>query len=145
MDENIQEQMEKRIEVLKKRVGRCVCKYCGGELKLRQIIFSRYEDARIECFCKNCNRIEYGVEPEIYSTAKYFVEKTKFNCYQTLDDNARTRQMTIAKICEILMWQNQRIGILTPNGYTIDLKLDENYVEDGVVFSDEDLKNEVQI
>ena len=41
---------EKRLDMLKKRTKRCVCKYCGGRLKLRRIIFSDYEDARIEIF-----------------------------------------------------------------------------------------------
>lgn len=69
-------QSKKRLDVLKKRAKRCVCKYCGGELKLRRIIFSSFEDARVEIFCKDCERIEYGVEPQIYQSAKFFVEST---------------------------------------------------------------------
>lgn len=62
--------------MLKKRTKRCVCKYCGGKLKLRRIIFSEYEDARIEIFCSQCDRIEFGVEPEISRSAEYFVENS---------------------------------------------------------------------
>ena len=61
---------EKRVDMLKKRTHRCVCKYCGGKLKLRQIIFSEFEDARTEIFCSDCDRIEFGVEQEIYDSAK---------------------------------------------------------------------------
>lgn len=76
---------EKRLNSLKRRTKRCVCKYCGGTLKLRQIAFSEYEDARVEIFCSECNRIEFGVEREIYSSAKFFVENSRFNCYPDMD------------------------------------------------------------
>ena len=35
---------ESRVEVLKKRVARCVCKYCGQPLTLKRIIFNDFED-----------------------------------------------------------------------------------------------------
>ena len=133
---------KKRIDMLKRRTKRCVCKYCGGRLKLRRIIFSDYEDARIEIFCKDCDRIEFGVEPEIYASAKYFVENSKFNCYPDLDDNEKTKQMTIAKVCEIMAWENQNIGIMDSNGFNIPLKLNESFVGECVTLTDEDLDDE---
>lgn len=39
-----------RVDVLKQRAGRCCCKFCGGKLVVRRIIFSEDEDARIELF-----------------------------------------------------------------------------------------------
>lgn len=45
--EKIANQSQKRMELLKQRAKRCVCKYCGGPLKVRQILFSRYDDARV--------------------------------------------------------------------------------------------------
>lgn len=131
----------KRIEMLKKRTRRCVCKYCGSQLRLRRIIFSQYEDARIEIFCNSCDRIEFGVEPEIYASAKYFVENSKFNCYPDLDDNERTKQMTIAKVCEIMAWENQNIGIVDVNGFTMPLNINENFVGECITLSDEDLED----
>ena len=44
----MQEKAEKRVEMLKKRVKRCVCKSCGGKLSLRQLYYNEFEDARIE-------------------------------------------------------------------------------------------------
>ena len=130
---------QKRLALLKKRANRCVCKYCGGSLRLRRIIFSDYEDARIEIFCKDCDRIEFGVEPEIYASAKFFVENGKFNCYPDLDDNEKTKQMTIAKVCEIMTWENQNIGILTPEGFCVPLNMNQHYVGECLTLSDEDL------
>ncbi len=135
---------EKRVNTLKSRVNRCVCKYCGGELKLRQIIFSEYDEARIEIFCKKCNRIEFGVEPEIYVNARFFVEETGFNCYPDLDDSERTNQMTIAKICEIIEWQNRNIGILGPEGYNIEIKENECYVGQCITISEENLNRIIE-
>lgn len=130
---------KKRLDVLKKRTKRCVCKYCGGELKLKRIIFSSFEDARVEIFCKDCERIEYGVEPQIYQSAKFFVENTKFNCFPDLDDNDRTKQMTISKVCEIMSWQDKNFGILNENGFTIPLDFKENIVGECVTFTEDDL------
>lgn len=110
-----------RIEVLKRRVKRCVCKYCGGNLKLKRIIFSEHEDARVEIFCRNCDRIEYGVEPELYQSAKYFVEELAFNCFPNLDDNEQTRRMNVAKVCEIMAWSHKDLGIITEEGFQIPL------------------------
>lgn len=53
---------KEHIQMLRNRVKHCVCKYCGGQLKLRQISFSEFEDARTEIFCSDCDRIEFGVE-----------------------------------------------------------------------------------
>lgn len=133
---------QRRIDMLKKRTKRCVCKYCGGKLKLRRIIFSDFEDSRIEIFCKDCDRIEFGVEPEIYASAKFFVENSKFNCYPDLDDNEKTKQMTIAKVCEIMAWENQNIGILDGSGFNIPLQLNAGFVGECVTLTEEDLEDE---
>lgn len=132
-------QSEKRLSMLKKRTKRCVCKYCGGKLKLRRIIFSSYEDARIEIFCDACDRIEFGVEPEIYNSAKYFVENSRFNCYPDMDDNGLTKQMTIAKVSEIMAWENQNLGFLTNNGFAVPITLNENFIGECITLSEDDL------
>jgi len=135
-------QSQKRLEILKKRTRRCKCKYCGGNLKLKRIIFSEFEDARIEIFCRDCNRIEYGVEPEIYMSAKFFVENSEFNCYPDLEDSDKTRQMTIVKVCEIMSWHDQNIGILDASGYTISLNMKDSFMGECITLTDEDLGDE---
>lgn len=132
---------EKRVDMLKKRTHRCVCKYCGGKLKLRQIIFSEFEDARTEIFCNDCDRIEFGVEKEIYDSAKFFVENSRFNCYPDLDDSENTKQMTIAKVCEIMSWENQNLGFLNSDGFVVPIYANENFVGECVTLSDEDLES----
>lgn len=147
MDKKIRETVEfhsqKRLDMLKKRAKRCVCKYCGGSLRLRQIAFSNCDEARIEIFCKECDRIEFGVEPEIYKNARFFVEETDFHCFSDLDDNEKTKQMTIAKVCEIMTWQNQNIGILTSDGFNIPLEMNENYVGECITLSEDDITADV--
>jgi len=136
---------QKRFEMLKKRTKRCVCKYCGGRLKLRRIIFSEFEDARVEMFCSECNRIEFGVEKEIYQSAKFFVENSKFNLYPDLDESAQTKQMTISKICEIMAWENQNLGWLNADGFTVPLEVNENFLGECITLTDEDLLDEEEI
>ena len=58
--EKINFNSQKRLEMLKQRSQRCVCKYCGGALRVRQIVFTEYEDARIELFCKDCDTLSLG-------------------------------------------------------------------------------------
>ena len=67
---DISYQSVSRLEMLRQRVQRCVCKFCGQRLYLRRILFSDYEDARVEIFCEHCGRIEFGVEREIYASAR---------------------------------------------------------------------------
>lgn len=128
-----------RLDELKGRVKRCCCRYCGSSLEIRRIIFSNFEDSRIEIFCTACDRIEYGVEPEIYQSAKYFVEYFGFNWYTYLDENAQTAQMTIAKICDILVWQNKNLGFLDGSGFKVPLQVSSNLIGESIVFSNEEL------
>lgn len=136
---------QKRFEMLKKRTKRCVCKYCGGRLKLRRIIFSEFEDARVEIFCSECNRIEFGVEKEIYQSAKFFVTNSKFNLYPDLDESVQTRQMTVSKICEIMAWENQNLGWLDADGFTVPLSMNENFLGECITLTDEDLQEDDEI
>lgn len=112
---------ENRVEALKKRVTRCVCKYCGGSLTLKRIIFNDSEDARIEIYCDHCERIEYGIEPEIYKSAESFVDEMEFNFYPELPENDNTHRMNVAKICEIMAWSYQHTGFIDQNGFTVPL------------------------
>lgn len=133
---------EQRLDMLKKRTKRCVCKYCGGNLKLRQVTFTDNIDARIEIFCSECDRIEFGVEREIYGSAKFFVENSRFNCYPDLDDSENTKQMTIAKVCEIMAWENQNLGFMNGNGFVVPIHANENFIGECVTFCDDDLIEE---
>lgn len=133
---------KEHIQMLRNRVKHCVCKYCGGQLKLRQISFSEFEDARTEIFCSDCDRIEFGVEKEIYNSAKFFVENSRFNCYPDLDDSENTKQMKIAKVCEIMAWQDQNLGFLNNDGFVVPIHANENFIGECVTLSDDDLADE---
>ena len=138
-------QSASRLEMLRQRVQRCVCKFCGQGLYLRRIIFSDYEDARVEIFCEHCGRIDFCVEREIYASARYFVEEMGFNYYPELDDNEQTRQMNIAKVCEIMAWENQNLGFLAREGFVVPPKLDTSTLGECVVLGDEDLAETEEI
>lgn len=117
---------KKRLDELKGRANRCCCKYCGGKLVLRRIIFNDDEDARIELFCSECNRIEYGVEPEIYHNAVHFVDYLNFDIFQDLESNEKKRKLNIAKICEIMAWGDKNLGLLQAEGFIVPVK---NHIE----------------
>ena len=108
-----------RLEEIKNRSKRCVCKYCGGRLRVRMLDFGQIETANLEIFCENCEKIEYGVEPEIYHSAQYAVDILGFNAYQDRADNEQRRRLNIAKVCELLFWHDRELGILDQYGYKV--------------------------
>ena len=74
-----QNEENERLYELKVRTKNCCCRYCGGELKLRRILYGNVKEGRVEIFCNECNRIEYGVNKEIYHVAKYFEDEFQIN------------------------------------------------------------------
>ncbi len=130
-------QNTKRLDMLKDRVNRCVCKSCGGALSLRQIDFNDFEEARIEIFCDHCDRLEFGIEPEIYASAQYYVDEFGINCYPDMGDNALTRKMSIANITEIMNWALQNLGYLNKNGFVVPPHLEEKILGECLVLNDQ--------
>lgn len=129
-----------RIELLKVRTDRCRCKYCGGKLELRRIIYGEIESARVEIFCRECDRIEYGIEKEIYQIARYFVEQMDFNAYPDLDYSETTKQMSIAKTCEIITWGCKNLKLLDENGFRYPVEMEEDMDGETVRIRDEKLE-----
>ena len=127
-----------RMEDMKGRAKRCCCKYCGDELTLRRIVYGDVEDARAELFCKHCNRIEYGVEREIYLAAKYFVDEIGFNAFSDLDDNEKTRSMKVAKVCEIIAWGYKNLGHMDRNGFTVPVNVDKTLIGERLILDEAD-------
>lgn len=115
-----------RITLLKARTNRCCCRYCGGALEVRQIIFYEQKESRIEIFCQDCDRIEFGVEKEIYKSACHFVDEAGFNHYPDLDDNEKAKQMNIAKICDIIAWGCQSFGFLSNTGFSVPVAANQD-------------------
>lgn len=53
--------------------------------------------------------------------------------------------MTIAKVCEIMTWQDQNIGILDKNGFNIDLTINENFLGQCITLKERDLDFDVDL
>lgn len=133
-----------RLEDLKWRVKNCRCRYCGAPLKLRRILYGNSPQGRVEIFCTECDRIEYGVEPEIYAVSKYFVEEFNFNIFPNNDISEKTTQLNIAKICDIIAWGCKNMGILSARGFNVPLDISKSILGEDVIFHDDDL-NDVEI
>ena len=130
---------ENRIVMLKERTERCVCKYCGSPLELRRVIFHDIDEARIDIFCSECDRIEFGVEPEVYMSACNFVDNLEFDYYMNFDNNEKKRQMNVAKVSEIMSWCCKNIGILNREGFTIPLNAVESDKAECLVLTSEEI------
>lgn len=132
---------EGRLQELKARAKRCCCKYCGGALELRRIVFMDDEDARVELFCSQCDRMEYGVEPEIYRNALQFVTRFHFNHYPDLNENELTKRMNVAKVCEIMTWGDKKLGILTNGGFTTPVDAAPDIIQGGLLLTRDMLRD----
>ncbi|MEE0510643.1 MAG: hypothetical protein UDG94_05380 [Peptococcaceae bacterium] len=106
-----------RLEYLKKRKKHCCCKYCGGPLEIRRMVFSSDDDARVELYCPNCSKIEFGVEKEIFSVAEYYVEEIGFQGSGDVDHAQLKRQMNVAKVADIISWGFDQLGYIDESGF----------------------------
>lgn len=144
IDLALQEQQSKRIRKLKKRTQRCVCTYCGGQLGLRKITYSAYDEAKIEIYCNTCDRIEYGTEPLIYKLAEYYTEVFRFDYYPELDDSANKTRMNIAAINQIMGWAFKNAGLLDEDGFTVPLAADEDTLGEATLLTESELKDQLK-
>ena len=128
-----------RLDMLKKRTERCVCRYCGKPLTLHRIVMSDVDAARVEIFCEHCDRIEFGVEPEIYQSAAYFVDEMDFNYYADLDECENTRKMNIAKVCDIMAWENKHLNILGKDGFKVPIEMNASMTAETIIVDNEEL------
>ncbi len=130
---------KKRLDELKWRVKNCKCKYCGAPLRLRRILYGSNPEGRIELFCTECDRIEFGVEPEIYAVAKYFVDEFDFNIFPNNDVSEKTYQMNVAKVSEIIAWAYKNMGMLSENGFTVPIDVSKTILGEDIIYRDDNL------
>ena len=62
--------------------------------------------------------------------------------YPDLDENEQTKQMTISKICEIMAWENQNLGWLNADGFTVPVDANENFLGECITLTDDDLMDD---
>lgn len=134
-------QQGKRFQRLKKRSGRCICKYCGGELGLRKITYSAYDEAKIEIYCNTCDRIEYGTEPIIYKMAEYYLEMFRFDYYPELDDSTNKLRMNWAVLCDIIGWGFKNAGLLDDDGFTVEMAVTADILGEATILNEHDLQS----
>lgn len=99
-----------------RRMEQCCCRMCGSPIQPKLIVYDRYGGHGIELYCEKCQKIEYGTEPEIYNLARDFVDSFEFNYFPDMEENRRSEQLNVAKICEIFAWLLEEIGLLGENG-----------------------------
>ncbi len=124
-----------RVQGLRKRTKRCKCKYCGGKLRLKQIVYNTTIEPRIEIFCEECQRIEYGVEPEIYFLAKYYVDAYGCDYYPELDASAVKDRMNVGKVCEIIFWALNGLQLVNMEGFQVPYEMDKRMVGESIIYN----------
>lgn len=117
--------LNEHVAGLRMRAGRCVCRYCGGTLELREIVYSNCETARTQMYCQKCGRMEYGCEPEVYAASVAYQEKTRFDSYKDMADSELKTEMNRAQLCDFLTWSLEALGLLDDDGFTVDVNVDK--------------------
>jgi len=130
---------EKRIDELKRRVKSCCCRYCGSKLQLRRIIYGNTEEGRVEIFCSQCNRIEYGVQKEIYLAAKYFVDEFGRSAGQLLDDRTTPYRQRVCNVCNIMTWGLTALDLMDHEGFKVPVTPADKILAEEVIFDEKDL------
>lgn len=102
--------------LLQARSQRCVCKHCGGQLTTSLVIYDIYGGVGVELYCPHCEKNDYGIEPELYALAQYFVENFQFNYFLDMEENDLNEQLNIAKVADIMSWLLKTLGLLDQNG-----------------------------
>ena len=103
-------------EKMQERLGHCVCKFCGGDLEIKVIIYNKYGGQGLEMYCPNCQKIEYGTEKGIYRLAKDFVENVEFDYFPDMEEGKRSFELNVAKACEVLSWGLRRLEVMDEKG-----------------------------
>lgn len=111
-----------RLSCLNQRKAYCCCKYCGSALEIRRVAYSNHDDARVELYCPQCEKIEFGVEKEIYAVAEYYVDELEFDIFDELDNSLLKKQMNIAKVAEIISWGFVNLGYVNEFGFYYPVK-----------------------
>ena len=100
----------------RKRMKRRCCKQCGGELKMKVVVYDPYGGHDVEMYCENCHKIEYGTEKEIYNLATKFIDEIQFNYFLGMEENERTERLNTAKVCEIFSWLLAELDLIGEDG-----------------------------
>lgn len=122
--------MSMKPEKLLARAERCVCKMCGGGLELRVIIYNKYGGSGTELYCPNCQKIEYGTEPELYRLAQDYIAQVEYDYFTEMEQDQRHAQLNVAKVCETLSWMFKRLEIMDGSGLHKDCLCNFDYEED---------------
>jgi len=131
-----------RVQGLRTRTKRCVCKYCGGKLRLKQIVYNQTIEPRIEIFCEDCQRIEYGVEPEIFQLAKYYVDSYGCDYYPELDESISKSRMNVGKVCEIIFWALNGLNLVDMEGFKVPYEMDKKMVGESIIYDLDELEED---
>ena len=132
-----------KVDELKQRIPHAICKYCGGRLEIKRMNYSKDTDNRVELYCPYCDKLEYGVEKEVYELACYVVDELNFNYYSEIEYSDKRRKMNIAKVGETAEWIMRQLGILNEKGFTCEVNLSELVRKKEAIFTAELLEAEI--
>lgn len=122
---------EKNLKALKsslfQRAERCICRQCGGKIVPSIVILDQYGGQEMDLYCPQCERVDFGIEPEIYDMAKVFIERFEYNYYVDMEEGERLTKLNTGKIVEMLSWFLKNLGLVDQDGIKYCLPNFENF------------------
>lgn len=85
---------------------------------------------------------EFGIEPELYRLAKYYVQDIGFDYYPEIEEGPTKEKMNVTKMSEIINWCCYNLGLIDDNGFTIPLKVKKQLLGSSSVFEAEEFEGE---
>ena len=132
------------LDTMRSRARRCVCSYCGGQLELREIVYSNCETARTEIFCSECGRMDWGCEPEVYSIAESYLRRNRFDSNKDMAASLLKDEMNRAELTKFLTWSLETLGVVGEDGFACNIELDQTAITSMLSWSRDELSGNQQ-
>lgn len=93
----------------------------------------------MELFCNQCDRMEFGIEPEIYQSAVYFVDEFRVNYFPDFSDVSMVKKLNVSAISNIISWAMLNLGYLEKDGFIAPPQMNQQMFKRCLVLDDDSM------
>lgn len=128
-----------RTKMLQKRSERCICKYCGGELEVRSIVFNDIVEQERNFIVSIVIGLNLGQKKKFIKMRNILWKKWITIVSQIQTIQKQLGQMSVAKVCDIMNWIITHLGFVNEDGFCVPVNSDRYMLGKNILLTDEDL------